>query len=139
MCECQGAVASSRAAYILLREKAMEPLFFILALFILVVVIRLAAGSMDRDRVDEYLRQRGGKLISAEWEMFGSGWSGDKNRIYRVRYLDADGEERTAICKTKALSAVYFTQDEPVLPVPSAQHSEAPPLPDNSSFLIHGL
>lgn len=118
----------------------MEPLFFILAILILFVVTRLAAGSLDRERVDGYLRARGDKLISAEWQMFGAGWGGDKNRIYRVHYLTAQGEERIATCKTKALSGVYFTDDEPVSPaeqapagLPAADAPNAPP------FLIHGL
>jgi hypothetical protein len=44
---------------------------------------------------------------------FGPGWFGEKSdRIYAVRYLDKDGNEHEARCKTSMWTGVYFTQDE---------------------------
>ena len=52
-------------------------------------------------------------MLRANWSPFGPGWFGEKSdRIYRVRYLDADGNEHRAHCKTSMWSGVYFTRDE---------------------------
>ena len=87
--------------------------FLVLAFIVLAIVVRLIAGSMDEDRVGEYIRARGGRLLSKEWAPFGSGWGGEKDsRIYRVTYEDAEGRVHRATCKTSAFSGVYFTEDE---------------------------
>jgi hypothetical protein len=76
------------------------------------IAIRLAAGGMDHDRIREYVESRGGKLIEAGWAPFGPGWFGEKSdRIYAVRYLDRDGSEHEAHCKTSMWTGVYFTED----------------------------
>ncbi|QDU54893.1 hypothetical protein [Aeoliella mucimassa] len=73
---------------------------------------RLFAGSMDGDRVRGYIHRQGGKLLSSNWEPFGTGWFGEKNdRIYRVRYRDRDGNIHNAVVKTSMFSGVYFTED----------------------------
>lgn len=84
----------------------------IVLVVLLAVVIRLVAGGMDRDRVGDYIRSRGGKVLSQDWEPFGPGWWGEKDsRIYRVRYADAEGNVHQAACKTSFWSGVYFTED----------------------------
>ena len=90
------------------------PAVAILFLFVvgIAIVIRLIAGSMDGDRVDDYVRTRGGKLISKHWSPFGRGWFGEKDsRIYEIEYIDADGNRHQATCKTSMLSGVYMTED----------------------------
>jgi hypothetical protein len=70
------------------------------------------AGGLDHDRVREYVQSRGGRLLEANWAPFGKGWFGEKSdRIYEVRYADADGNEHRASCKTSLFSGVYFTDD----------------------------
>ena len=92
----------------------------------LAIAIRLIAGSMDEDRVGDYVRSRGGRLLSKEWAPFGRGWVGEKDsRIYNVTYEDAEGALHEATCKTSAFSGVYFTEDRvvrrpPAAPVPAA-------------------
>ena len=79
------------------------------------VFFRLAAGSMDGNRVDDYVRSRGGKLINKQWSPFGRGWFGEKDsRIYEIEYIDADGNRHQATCKTSMLSGVYMTEDHVV-------------------------
>ena len=79
---------------------------------IVAIVIRFAAGNLDQDRVRQYVEERGGKLISADWAPFGPGWFGEKNdRIYQVRYLDHDGNEHEAYAKTSMWTGVYLTED----------------------------
>ena len=86
---------------------------FLFLFFIgIAVLFRLAAGSMDGNRVDDYVRSRGGKLISKHWSPFGRGWFGEKDsRIYEIEYIDADGNRHQATCKTSMLSGVYLTED----------------------------
>jgi len=90
----------------------MEVLLIIPVIIILAIVIRLFAGGMDHDRVDQYISKRGGKVIEKSWNPFGKGWFGDKdNRIYQIKYEDADGKIHQATCKTSLLSGVYLTED----------------------------
>jgi hypothetical protein len=92
----------------------VEVAFIVIPLVIvLALVIRLAAGGMDHGRLREYVESRGGRLLEARWTPFGPGWFGEKSdRIYSVRYLDADGNEHEAHCKTSMWTGVYFTRDE---------------------------
>ena len=86
--------------------------FFVLGV-ILFAVIRLMAGSMDGDRVDEYIRERGGRIVEKHWSPFGKGWFGEKDsRIYELTYEDAEGNLHRATCKTSMFSGVYFTEDQ---------------------------
>src|SRR5687767_12772414 len=85
----------------------------ILALIIILgIVCWIVARAMDGDRVKEYVESRGGKLLEKNWAPFGKGWFGEKNdRIYEVRYVDKDGNEHRATCKTSLWSGVYWTED----------------------------
>jgi hypothetical protein len=84
----------------------------VLGAIVVAVLLRLLHGGMDHDRLQKYIENSGGKLISATWEPFGPGWAGsDKDRIYLVRYVDKDGLSRHAYCRTSGWSGVYFTQD----------------------------
>jgi hypothetical protein len=93
----------------------MEPIGILFAVAAVVIVLRLMAGSMDGDRIDSYVRERGGKLRSKSWAPFGKGWLGEKSdRIYEIEYETRDGEVRQATVKTSMLSGVYFTDDRSV-------------------------
>lgn len=97
--------------------------FWIPVLFVIVIVIRMTAGGMDRQRVKQYIESNGGKFIEANWAPFGPGWFGEKSdRIYAVRYLDRDGNEHEAHCKTSMWTGVYLTEDRIVR---GAQRPEA--------------
>ncbi|HZL89136.1 MAG TPA: hypothetical protein VFB96_12225 [Pirellulaceae bacterium] len=79
---------------------------------ILAIAIRLAAGLFDHSRIADYIQSRGGKVLSCHWWPFGPGWFGEKrDRIYEVTYLDAQGNQHRAACKTSLMSGVYFTED----------------------------
>jgi hypothetical protein len=86
---------------------ALIPMMIIVA-----IVIRLAAGGMDHDRIRQYVEERGGTVLDSSWAPFGPGWFGEKSdRIYCVRYRDKDGNEHEAHCKTSMWTGVYFTED----------------------------
>jgi hypothetical protein len=91
---------------------------FVVLLVIPVVIcialmFRLLAGSMDRERVRQYVEARGGKVIEATWAPFGPGWfGGNKERIYQVRYLDRDNNVHEAYARTSMWTGVYFTEDQ---------------------------
>lgn len=103
--------------------------FFILILFIIAASIgfRLLAGSLDGDRVRQYITSIGGELLHSHWDPFGPGWFGEKNaRIYQVRYRDRDGCIHQAHVKTSMMSGVYLTNDK-IIRRPQPQHE--PPRP----------
>jgi hypothetical protein len=86
----------------------------IVALIVILVAIvaRLAAGGLDRQRVQQHIAERGGKVLEVTWSPLGPGWFGERSdRIYAVRYLDGDGNEHRAYCKTSMFTGVYFAQD----------------------------
>lgn len=91
----------------------MELPIFLIPLFIVVhIAIRLRLGSIDHDRIKHYVDERGGTVLYSHWSPFGPGWFGEKSdRIYGVRYLDKDGNEHEAHCKTSMWTGVYFTED----------------------------
>ncbi len=46
---------------------------------------------------------------TTSWTFFGPGWAGkNEDRIYEIRYLDKDGNQHHAYCKTSGWSGVYF-------------------------------
>ncbi|MHC5010938.1 MAG: hypothetical protein ACYTG6_08315, partial [Planctomycetota bacterium] len=61
--------------------------------FLLVILgLRLLAGHWDRQRIADYVRERGGRVVRIKWAPFGHGWFGDEsNRIYEVTYDHARG------------------------------------------------
>jgi hypothetical protein len=85
--------------------------FLIIAITIL-ILIRVAAGGFDSDRIKEEIEAKGGKLISQTWTPFGKGWFGSHDRIYQVDYSDKDGNTHRAFVKTSMFSGVYFTDDQ---------------------------
>jgi len=85
------------------------------------LVFRFLAGSMDRERVRQYVEARGGRVIQATWAPFGPGWfGGNKERIYQVRYLDRDNNVHEAYARTSMWTGVYFTEDQII------QHGKPP-------------
>lgn len=90
----------------------MEAVGIIFAVIIIALFFRLVAGSFDGDRVEEYIKGRGWKLLDKSWDPFGPGWFGEKDsRIYRILYRDKEGSVHEAHVKTSMFSGVYLTQD----------------------------
>jgi hypothetical protein len=107
--------------------------FFLLVVPIVigvVILFRVLAGIMDRDRIRGYVETRGGKIIVATWAPFGPGWlGGNKERIYRVRYLDHDGNVHEAYARTSMWTGVYFTEDQVI-------HRAKPPADEDEVELL---
>jgi hypothetical protein len=96
-----------------------QPFLIFLAMIALVIVVRVIAGSADRERIENELRERGAEPRSVTWTPFGKGWFGDKSdRIYEVKYVDANGDTRVGTFKTSMLSGVYSTDDRVVASAP---------------------
>jgi len=86
------------------------PILFLMIL--IVVVVRLVAGSFDGERVEQYIRDMGCELIDKSWDPLGPGWFGEKDsRIYQIVYRDQDGRVHQAHVKTSMMSGVYLTND----------------------------
>ncbi len=97
----------------------MEPTAFIILFIILAIVIRLAAGAFDGDRVEQYVREKGWELIDKSWDPFGPGWFGEQDsRIYEIVYKDREGSVHRAHVKTSMMSGVYLTNDRIVEEAP---------------------
>jgi hypothetical protein len=91
------------------------------------VTMRLLAGWLDGERIDAYVRRRGGKVRYRSWTPFGRGWFGERNdRIYRLEYEDGDGRLRQATVKTSMFSGVYLTDDRVVQPRAGDRNEPAP-------------
>lgn len=97
------------------------------------VMFRLLAGSLDRDRVHQYITSIGGELLESHWDPFGPGWFGEKSdRIYKVRYRDRQGCIHSAHVKTSMMSGVYLTNDtiisrpQPKTEPPRPKHLDLP-------------
>ena len=102
----------------------MEVIFIAIGMIFLIVIIRLIAGSVDHERIDEYISERGGKIIERQWNPFGKGWFGTQNsRLYELKYEDKDGNIHQATCKTSMLAGVYFTEDEIIEPAKEIKYS----------------
>jgi hypothetical protein len=96
-------------------EGAMLVVAVFAVMIAVTVIIRIAAGGLDHDRIREYIEQRGGRILETNWSPMGPGWIGEKSdRIYNVRYVDRDGNEHEAHCKTSLWSGVYLTDDRTV-------------------------
>ncbi|MCI0589287.1 MAG: hypothetical protein L0323_20925 [Planctomycetes bacterium] len=90
----------------------MDPVALVLVFVVLAVLIRVAAGSFDKERIERYVEERGGRVISISWAPVGKGWFGERNdRLYEVVYYDRKGDQRFATCKTSLFSGVYWTDD----------------------------
>jgi hypothetical protein len=95
----------------------------------LVVTIRIIAGSLDGERVERYIADRGWRLVSRNWDPFGPGWFGEKNaRIYRIVYEDNEGNIHRAHVKTSMFSGVYLTNDQVI------RHAEGPAVTQKPSL-----
>lgn len=97
----------------------MDGLGFVFLIFTAAIGFALfmlfAAGGMDRNRIQDYFRQRGEQLVELHWAPFGPGWFGEGNaRIYQVRYRDAEGRTHSGHVKTSIWSGVYLTGDQVV-------------------------
>jgi hypothetical protein len=91
------------------------------ALLLLVLVVGILfwvlASSADRNRIADYIQQRGGRVVSIAYAPFGKGWFGEKNdRIYEVVYYDQEGNQLFASAKMSMWSGVYWTEDRITYP-----------------------
>jgi len=103
----------------------MGPVLLIVGGIIAVIILRLIAGGMDGDRVENYIKKQGGRLVSSSWAPLGKGWFGEKDsRIYEIVYIDRQGHSHKATCKTSLFSGVYFTEDEIMSSPDPAEHED---------------
>lgn len=88
--------------------------FILIAVLMLGLMLgtRLLAGSLDSERVKDYIHSLGGELLDCSWNPLGPGWFGEKSdRIYRIVYRDRQGRIHRADVKTSMFSGVYLTND----------------------------
>jgi hypothetical protein len=84
----------------------------VIGIILLGIFIRLAAGSFDKARIQQYIQASGGELLKCRWAPLGPGWFGEKDsRLYAIVYQACDGVMHEAHVKTSVLSGVYLTND----------------------------
>lgn len=95
-------------------ENELGP-YLVVGLLVAALAARLIAGSLDGRRIADYLQGKGAVLLSRRWAPFGKGWFGsEKERIYTISYIDREGNEHEAVCKTSLFAGVYLTDDHVV-------------------------
>ena len=89
------------------------PVLFLPAVIVVAITVRIIAGFMDRERIQRFIGERGGRVLEISWAPFGPGWFGARGtRIYAVSYVDKEGGRHEVYCKTSMWSGVYFTDDK---------------------------
>ena len=111
-------------------------IFLIFGFFIvLAIIIRMAAGSFDGERVERYIREQGYELLDKSWDPFGPGWFGEKDsRIYQIVFKDKEGRIHQAHVKTSMMSGVYLTNDHIIEEPDSKANVPTPPVPSPESI-----
>ena len=76
---------------------------------VLAVSYRIAAHFIDKRMITSYFRRKDGEVNYISWEPFGPGWVGDNlNRIYRVGYMDKNGDSRRVYVKISLLGGLHI-------------------------------
>jgi hypothetical protein len=76
---------------------------------ILAVSYRVAAHFIDKRIITQYIHRKHGKVQYISWEPFGPGWLGDNlNRIYRVAYVDKNGNLCTVFVKISLMAGLHL-------------------------------
>lgn len=84
------------------------PLFLILG-----ILLWFFNRGMDEDRVRGWLETRGNKLLECIHTPTNKGWWAEaRERFYDVRYLDTDGHEHFAMCRTGLITGLIWTSDK---------------------------
>jgi predicted Zn-ribbon and HTH transcriptional regulator len=99
----------------------------IVVVFVAGIGLWVLSMALDKDRIRDYIQQRGGRVVSISWAPFGKGWFGEKEeRIYEVVYYDKDGLQHFATAKTSFWTGVYWTDDRVTHSKPSWYDSLPP-------------
>lgn len=82
---------------------------FLSVLFVFVLlVIRMTADYLDRERIRAHVAERGGKVLDIRWVPV---WFGSRERTYDVILSTRGGKTLHATCKTAALAGVFWSAD----------------------------
>jgi hypothetical protein len=87
------------------------------AVLVVLAVLAVVGGwalrlRLDKNRIEDYVRRRGGRVVSINWAPWGHGWIGEKEeRLYEVVYYDPAGNQHFATAKTSLLTGVFWTED----------------------------
>jgi hypothetical protein len=81
-------------------------LFIIL---LLLLIFHLVINRRDDKDIHKEIEGIGGKIISIELDLFAPGWYFRRMvRIYKVRYIDANGIGHLATCKSGTFASIYW-------------------------------
>lgn len=92
-------------------------------------------GRFDKRRIRQHLAQQGARLTGIAHCMRVEAMVLDENeRFYRIAYLDRNGWQHGAICKTSCFGGIYHADDQVTGPLPGTPEFTAfsPVEPDPS-------
>lgn len=89
----------------------MDRLHIFLWALVAGVVIRIVMHFVDKNRIQNEIESKGGRVVSIRWSPFARGWFFEKNeRHYEVSYMDRSGATETATCKTSLFTGIYWAE-----------------------------
>jgi len=81
----------------------------VIVIILSIIAFRVLLWFLDKRRVRDAIKAKGGSAINITWEILGPGWIGEGwERIYHVTYLDRDGNRHSRYCKTSMLTGVWW-------------------------------
>jgi hypothetical protein len=89
----------------------MDRLHIFLWALVAGVAIRIVMHFVDKNRIQNEIESKGGRVVSIRWTPFAHGWFFEKNeRHYEVTYMDGSGGTETATCKTSLFTGIYWAE-----------------------------
>jgi hypothetical protein len=72
-----------------------------LGIVLAAIAVRVAFHFFDKNRIQQEVETRGGRVVSIKWKPFARGWFFEKNeRHYDITFIDGSGGTICTTCKT---------------------------------------
>jgi hypothetical protein len=82
-----------------------------LGIVLAAIAVRVAFHFFDKNRIQQEVETRGGRVVSIKWKPFARGWFFEKNeRHYDITFIDGSGETICTTCKTSFFTGVYWAE-----------------------------
>ena len=84
-------------------------LSLLLFAFLAAIAFRIAMHFVDKNRIEDEVETKLGRMVSITWNPFGRGWFFERGeRHYDVTYVDRSGATISTACKTSFFTGDYF-------------------------------
>ena len=83
----------------------------LILVLLIALALRVAMHFFDKNRIQDEVEGKLGRVVSIRWNPFGRGWFFEKGeRHYDVTYLDRSGQRVSTTCKTSLFTGVYWAE-----------------------------